>query len=100
MKTKYKLGDKIYKYDYDSNSIEELMINGVSINESCDNTLDRGIEDSNTFIYIKYRLASKKFINLFNDVAEHEINTKYFFESKEKLNSHLLGLIKSQNEVE
>jgi hypothetical protein len=100
VKTKYKLGDKIYKYDYDSNSIEELMISGVNINTICDNTLTKGIDKSNTFTDIKYRLANKNYINIFSDVAEHEINQKYFFDSEEKLKEHLLKCYKEQNKLQ
>lgn len=98
-KPKYKLGDKIFKYDFESNSIQELMINEIDIKEGIKNTMKQGIIKKDVYYVIHYRLASRNYSNCYIDLWEFDINRKYFFDSIEKLKQHLFGCYKEQNKL-
>ena len=93
MKSVYKLGDKIYKYDYENNSIEELMIDNIEEYGSY-TTLGNKIE---SFTMVYYRLANKFTSNQYSDIQESKINKTYFFSSKELLIKKLKDNLESIN---
>jgi len=92
-KNKYTIGDRIYKYDYSDNSIQELMVNEIIIVKGVDKTIiktiEEGINEDDIYNNIYYRLASNNYINEYRDIIESEINEKYYFDSYKKAMENL-----------
>lgn len=91
-KPKYKLGQQIYKYNFENNSIEELMINQIIIEYGACVTLgELNFKDISTKIL--YRLANRHTANQYVDIIEFEINKTFYFTNKDLLSKELLSKI-------